>query len=404
MLFKDFQVANDLNDLELKPQMLSIFKSRKQKIADAVLGMERGELLGKKAVKALLAIPPLELRVEMGPYCNMNCSFCYGDYGPHREEYMKPNIMKLLMSQIKDTDITRLTLSDGEPTHNKDNLMEILDHIDGFPTHIFTNGMFAKTYESAKDMLESMKKHKFSTAVPKQKIPGLHSYSGITVSADRYHGEASYGWAINLARAFRDTFKGKGLPIHGLLIHNVQPKAVSPEDAFTNEELNEKFVKPFEAIYGELYKLSDEIIPLPGYILANREFNVPIAVVGLNKIGRAKNLPGISERKLEDINFEFAPSDQREIFLRHNGDVYAGGGSCTSSGRLLGNIKEKPLKQMCDEYMVDPAFQIFKLGGVKGVLSALEKKGYQPGITATGACDACKQIFADPKALSLLRE
>jgi hypothetical protein len=353
---------------------------------------------------ALIDMPFMNIVIQDGPYCPKSCSICYGNFGPTKPK-ASVRLYEEVMKQLPDTDISHVIITDGEICHDIDRLENIITLLDGMPVELNTNGTFAKTLDDAESTLYRLKSLGMTfERQPLRAIDGTTN-STIALSADQYHGEESYGYALNTLIAFHNVFKDISVKNvrgkHHDTNYHVAVAGVYGKDSSVKEtfkKLDEKIVKPLQKVIPK--NIYEHLCPEVGYFVTDNLAAHIIASSMVSEGGAKKLFPEDTKpKKIFNPKKALPPFPEAPaLYLKSSGDVYnVISYHCAVPGRFLGNIFEEPMSEIIHRTMTQPVYQMERERGVRGIYDWLYARGVK--IKANSHCDLCKEIFEDKETI-----
>jgi hypothetical protein len=357
--------------------------------------------------EAYLLYPSTELWLEIG-HCNLKCSHCFGNFGPHKE-YISPNLVGIALSQIKDTHIGKICLGDGEPFSDFDKMLKILDLIDGMPTSIDTNACFGSTYDDARDALETMRKHGFTIRPQKHRTLGGLLNSWIGVSADMLHGIDYMKNAVNIVRAYNDVFADEyqGLESQMIRVNYTVPKrTVTRKDMDNDAVLRDNIIIPLWNHFGGKFFSSYANTPFTHfYMIRSDKGDVRVTYSTIIPVGRGEKASKSRKRQIKSEEITFSADKDANLSLRADGSVCVGHGQCCFDGRYLANIRDVELPDMIDWMIDDPLWQSKRLYDIGGIVAIMDQVGMPIEFSAVdGGCSLCRAVMSSPEFVEEIRQ
>lgn len=295
--------------------------------------------------------------------CQVACPHCIIEAGPNRKEQLNIENAQEWINQIanyRDGYIKVLSLTGGEPFYDTEKLQKISSFGEekGLLVSAVTNAFWGSTPEKAIKTLKN-----------------LPSIKMLAISADAYHQEQipfdRVRNAINAAKKLEIPFQ----------------IAVCTEN-LNNEE--------YKKIVQKLEEVTD-----------------------LNKIKTAITFPVGRAQKMG--NSKYVTSDEPPIsacsagsspIIFPNGNIIGCIGPVIKIKNdhplLLGNLNEKPLKEILDESEINPIYHAIRIWGPKKLITAANDAGlteYLPkSYVKDSICHACYELMSNSNIRSYLKE
>jgi len=336
----------------------------------------------------------------MGPNCNLACTPCLADCGPHREGLPNPKtVEKAITEGLFAGVITGCTLTNGEliREENREVARVVAKASEYLPIHIMTNGVFAGSLESAVEWFNFMKENGMDLSD--------RNKHRIVVSFGSSYNVPSANYS-NIGLALKEVFSGidygKVLTYRLLKMGDIQD----------NKRKAEEMIDIVEKVFGKIRRMR--------HFLRSRENSKTLISVGTGApitieyqrskpFGRGANLEFLQriypliEFKPENMFFENNQGDSVDVL--YNGDVNFGC-SYGEEGRKnsYGNVNKNHLGAVIERIRSDVVFQGCKLGGTPFIYHIARK--VKPGFKVIGRYedDVARAMFGNPKMIREVRE
>lgn len=287
--------------------------------------------------------------------CQVACSHCLVKAGPHRTEFMKESDLFDWISQAAAYGgrVKSINLTGGEPFFDLPLLRKICRFSMSkglFPTSV-TNAWWAKTYNKAIDVLESVPELLF-----------------LQISADEHHQKC-----IPIERVLNAVLAARKLK----LVHSV---AVCTD----NEES-----PGYKKIIDSLLEIMDR-----------EQINTIITLPA----GRASLLEYEMNYHMTDIPPEGVCAGAATPVIFPDGRVVSCIGPIFDIKEdhplLLGNLFQKSLREILDSTETNPVLHFIRTWGPAKIYSMLKEKGYGPHLQTTfvkdNICILCRNLVVNP--------
>lgn len=312
--------------------------------------------------------PLLSTSIRVTKKCNLKCKHCYADGGcGDFEDEMTTEEIKDVMSQLEELGVSDVFFTGGEPFTRKD-IVEILEYANhlGFNTLISTNGHFIT--EELAEHLKNIDFKMFQVSIDGDKDTHIKN-----------RGEQAYKDAINAIKLLSDAKVGNltvgsvmlkdakempdmvnmcvenGIPLFALmlLIEAGRAQNMNGPSPELMHEILEKVFDNYEKYNGKVEFSSNTTLPPALVPFASRE---------------------------KGIHLKFACCSFPYILgIEANGDVAPCDGFFPYKEMIVGNVKEKPLKEIWEDSPVMNELRAIKPSDLKGVCAKCKYLEYCAG-------------------------
>jgi organic radical activating enzyme len=371
----------------------------------------------RESLEAVIKLPPIILMADMGPYCPNNCSHCYGNYGilHDKSHYMHSDIIQEVFKDINQTNILRLTLSDGEPFYDINNLEEIVHTCREIPTSIFTSGFFANDLACANDYISRIRKQGFSFNNTNFK---KSNQNNIAVSLDEFHNN-SFQTTLNMLDTIFDVYSDE-------LIKNKNCKLEEGNIIIFHTTKDQQFHKkwkkdPYETLKKDsvLYPFIQEIkkkynieenasfdLDNPTVKIYTNKASFEIQIDTLTPLGRAKNVSKkeFPNKKINKVSIPSKPKLQPCISVDYLGNIYSDSPYCRASSKKYGNILKEPLPEIINKMNNSSIYKLDKISDLGGLIHILNIIDPKIKMKTDYGCNLCKELYSDEKLINYIEQ
>ena len=334
---------------------------------------------------------------QMGPNCNLECSHCYGCYGPKRKGLPKKEIIKKTLDDAIGPLFDGCLLTDGEPLRyeNREVIKELARNSSNFPLSIMTNTTFARTKENTFSWLNLLKDNGFNLNNPGNEIH-LSCGSMYNVNINNY-----FRFNETIKRLYPDADFGKNLTYQFIYFG----------DSPSQDDLFFEIIKGIGKSFGGKGELSSGYneTGILNIKIPTKKSDFKIHCRPCSPDGRAYNshlfddLYPIKDLSVQDLGF--SPDLVSDVWVSHKGDVGFGlSGACVRKGRFYGNVMEENFLNIVDKIDSDSVYNAYKLGGVRFMYSLAQEINPDFKIKGRNRCNVCHSFFNDQKLVEKTRE
>ncbi len=342
--------------------------------------------------------------MQAGPKCTLNCSHCYGDYGPHFKEVPSKEVVDITVNAAKDYGIDGITLSDGEPImdENKYFLSQFIGS--GIPLNVITNSTFAYSHESLKKWASFFKKNGLSfDDVPSNHVKGRKGHTRFTLSQNDAYPLETIKASPRILEVFHDFF---GLDD----VRDYVQLYFTWGGGKNGIQAASKLIKTLQNYFSTESFIQKE--------------NVVLIETGDGRIGTIEISGGTIRPSGKGISFlmksgerpktmvpekmVFYPDEGTRIHIDHKGDAaYGTSGSCIKESRIKGSILRDSITDIISKIQEDPVYWAFQVGGARFLyyLARLDDLSYSiAGLEKCHGCQVCNDIFGNSERIAGIRK
>ena len=338
---------------------------------------------------------------QMGPNCNLKCSHCYGDYGPHRKGLPSKELADKVIGDLADGGISDITLTDGEPIReeNKGVLGSFAEISQRYPVHIITNATFARTLNQSINWFNFLKSKGWD----------ISRGNSLLVSSGLMY-DVSWKNYAHLAFAMHNVFSNTPLDNHLTFAYYSSGDISKAESNLLNKICSALYTAFQERGHPKI--TTDENIPsfrFCTHVDFGEGFNFRIDVRDYDPQGRGncfnshldKDFP---LKRYDPLTMGFSPDTLGAAIVSSSGDVSFGNSlSCFASGRNYGNVMKESLRTIKKRIYADSAYRAFRLGGVRFMYFLAREQ--DPNFIVQGRirCDVCTDLFGNLPLLNRIK-
>lgn len=194
------------------------------------------------------------LQVNLGKYCNLTCSHCHVESGPHRKEMMDEKTAVAVISFLNKTKIPKLDLTGGAPELNP-NFKYLVKEGKKLKRHIMDRCNLTVFYEEGMDDLpEFLANHEVEV------IASLPCYSKDNV--DKQRGKGIFDKSIDALIWLNKLGYGNSRLILNL-VYNPAGAYLPPSQETLEDEYRKKLYEDFGIVFNKLYTITN--MPITRY-------------------------------------------------------------------------------------------------------------------------------------------
>lgn len=338
------------------------------------------------------------LTVQMGPNCNLHCSHCYGDYGPHRRGLPKPVFIEKALEGAVELGLSQVSLTDGEPFRheNKKVVGLVARFSEKVPARIVTNCSFARTGANTARWFEFLKESGFNLS---QKGNLIEVSFGLMY-------RVSFGNYMRFNEGVKFAFPQTDFGQH-LRYRHISERRLEEE-----LKLLHRFSKGLNAAFdierikaGEGQVADGAILNFP----SSGKSPIYLEFIWCRPYGRAEAFTIFEDifphTRFTPENTIFTPDEFQDLWVGFDGRVsFAKSGQCVQEGRYYGNLKDSSLPEIKKRILADSVYQAFNLGGVRFLYSLAQEVNPRFVVEGRIRCHVCNAFFADRQLVDGVRE
>jgi radical SAM/Cys-rich protein len=222
----------------------------------------QGESTGRFAEKIAAYSPHFRktaievLQVNVGKYCNLACSHCHVEAGPHRKEAMNARTVEAVLRFLDRSGIPKLDLTGGAPELNP-HFEYLVREGRRLGRRVMDRCNLTVFFEpGCDDLPEFLARHEVEI------IASLPCYSKDNV--DRQRGDGVFEGSIAALRWLNRLGYGRegtGRTLH--LVYNPVGAHLPPEQKELEDEYRERLWEDFEIVFNRLYTITN--MPITRY-------------------------------------------------------------------------------------------------------------------------------------------
>jgi len=198
----------------------------------------------------LLARSVKTLQINMGAACNMSCSHCHVNAGPHRKELMERDVMEQCLRVINASDIPAVDITGGAPEMNP-GYRWFVKECSSLGLRVMTRTNLTILLEEGYEDMAA-----FYAARKVEVIASLPYYTGSVT--DRMRGEGAFEASVKALRLLNDL--GYGLAGTGLLlslVYNPAGAYVSPSQGAVEADFRRRLKEEHDISFTNLFTITN---------------------------------------------------------------------------------------------------------------------------------------------------